>query len=57
MCGHSTIGDMTWRAGVFAAANAPFMLQNVGGTITRWACLAGLSVQRTTLTFACAGRW
>ena len=37
MCGHSTIGAMIWRAGVFAAANAPFMLQNVGGTITRCA--------------------
>ena len=33
--GHAKIGNAIRRAGVFAAANAPFMLQNVGGTITR----------------------
>lgn len=33
--GHATIGDAIRRAGLFAAANVPFMLQNVGGHITR----------------------
>jgi L-alanine-DL-glutamate epimerase-like enolase superfamily enzyme len=33
--GHAKIGDAIRYAGLFAAANAPFMLQNVGGTITR----------------------
>ncbi|MCZ6679218.1 MAG: mandelate racemase/muconate lactonizing enzyme family protein [Candidatus Poribacteria bacterium] len=35
MLGHSKIGDAIRRAGLFAANNSPFMLQNVGGTITR----------------------
>ena len=35
MLGHSKIGDAIRRAGLFAADNSPFMLQNVGGTITR----------------------
>ncbi len=35
MLGHSRIGDAIRRAGLFAADNSPFMLQNVGGTITR----------------------
>ena len=35
MLGHSKIGDAMRRAGLFAAGNAPFMLQNVGGYITR----------------------
>jgi L-alanine-DL-glutamate epimerase-like enolase superfamily enzyme len=35
MLGHARIGDAVRRAGLFAAANRPFMLQNVGGTITR----------------------
>ncbi|MBM3276537.1 MAG: hypothetical protein FJY95_00430 [Candidatus Handelsmanbacteria bacterium] len=35
MLGHARIGDAQRRAGLFAAANRPFMLQNVGGTITR----------------------
>ena len=34
MLGHSKIGDATRRAGLFAAGNLPFMLQNVGGAIT-----------------------
>ncbi len=34
MVGHATIGNAIRRAGVFAAADAPFMLQNVGGAIT-----------------------
>ena len=33
--GHAKIGDAIRRAGLFAATDAPFMLQNVGGTITR----------------------
>ena len=35
MLGHSHIGDAIRRAGLFAAGNIPFMLQNVGGHITR----------------------
>ncbi|MFA6111671.1 MAG: enolase C-terminal domain-like protein [Candidatus Latescibacterota bacterium] len=33
--GHSRIGDAIRRAGLFAAGEIPFTLQNVGGTITR----------------------
>lgn len=33
--GHAKIGVAMRRAGLFAAANVPFMLQNVGGHITR----------------------
>jgi len=35
MLGHAHIGDAVRRAGLFAAANLPFMLQNTGGHITR----------------------
>ena len=35
MLGHSKIGDAIRRSGLFAADNSPFMLQNVGGNITR----------------------
>ena len=35
MLGHSRIGDAVHRAGLFAASNSPFMLQNTGGAITR----------------------
>jgi galactonate dehydratase len=35
MLGHYVIGDAVRRAGLFAADDSPFMLQNVGGTITR----------------------
>ena len=35
MLGHSKIGDAIRRAGLFAANSSPFMLQNVGGNITR----------------------
>ena len=35
MLGHSRIGDAARRAGLFAADGTPFMLQNVGGNITR----------------------
>ena len=35
MLGHMDIGNAMQRAGLFAAANVPFMLQNVGGNITR----------------------
>lgn len=33
--GHAKIGNAMRLAGLFAQANAPFMLQNVGGSITR----------------------
>ena len=35
MLGHARIGDVVRRAGLFAAGDIPFMLQNVGTTITR----------------------
>ena len=35
MLGHQLIGEAVRRAGLFAADNSPFMLQNVGGNITR----------------------
>ena len=35
MMGHAKIGVVIRRAGLFAAAEAPFMVQNVGGHITR----------------------
>ena len=35
MLGHACIGDAQKKAGLFAAAGKPFMLQNVGGVITR----------------------
>ncbi|MDP6982130.1 MAG: exo-alpha-sialidase [Candidatus Latescibacteria bacterium] len=35
MLGHMRIGDAQRRAGLFAAAGAPFMLQNSGSDITR----------------------
>lgn len=35
MLGHAKIGDAIRRAGLFAAGNIPFMLQNVGSNITR----------------------
>jgi L-alanine-DL-glutamate epimerase-like enolase superfamily enzyme len=35
MLGHAHIGDAIRKAGLFAAGNIPFMLQNVGGNITR----------------------
>jgi L-alanine-DL-glutamate epimerase-like enolase superfamily enzyme len=35
MLGHAMIGTAIHRAGLFSAANIPFMLQNVGGQITR----------------------
>jgi L-alanine-DL-glutamate epimerase-like enolase superfamily enzyme len=35
MLGHARIGAVIQRAGLFAGANIPFMIQNVGGDITR----------------------
>ena len=35
MLGHAPVGNVVQRAGLFEAANVPFMLQNVGGNITR----------------------
>ena len=35
MLGHYTIGEAVRRAGLFAADESPFMLQNTGGQITR----------------------
>jgi L-alanine-DL-glutamate epimerase-like enolase superfamily enzyme len=35
MLGHAPVGQVIRRAGLFEAANAPFMLQNTGGNIMR----------------------
>jgi galactonate dehydratase len=35
MLGHYTIGEAIQRAGLFAAGESPFMVQNTGGQITR----------------------
>jgi len=35
MLGHARIGDAARRAGLFAASDSPFMLQNTGSDITR----------------------
>jgi L-alanine-DL-glutamate epimerase-like enolase superfamily enzyme len=35
MLGHAPIGQVVSRAGLFESANTPFMIQNVGGNITR----------------------
>ena len=35
MLGHAPVGMVTSRAGLFEAANIPFMMQNVGGNIGR----------------------
>jgi L-alanine-DL-glutamate epimerase-like enolase superfamily enzyme len=35
MLGHFHIGEAAQRAGLFAAGNVPFMMQNTGGNITR----------------------
>jgi L-alanine-DL-glutamate epimerase-like enolase superfamily enzyme len=35
MLGHYKIGEAIRRAGLFEASDSPFMVQNVGGTITR----------------------
>jgi hypothetical protein len=35
MLGHAPVGQVIVRSGLFEAANVPFMMQNVGGAITR----------------------
>ncbi|MBT5873228.1 MAG: hypothetical protein HOH43_07390 [Candidatus Latescibacteria bacterium] len=35
MLGHAPVGQVIARAGLFEAMNTPFMIQNVGGAITR----------------------
>ncbi len=52
MLGHSRIGDAVRRAGLFAAAGKPFMLQNVGGAITR-AMAIHMMAAFPTATFHC----
>ena len=50
MLGHATIGISIRRAGMFEAVNSPFMLQNVGGAITRALILHFSAVfERSTL--------
>ena len=52
MLGHAKIGDAVRRAGLFAADGAPFMLQNVGGAITR-AMTVHMMAAFPTATFHC----
>jgi len=50
MLGHSPVGEAIKRAGLFEAANAPFMLQNVGGNITlAFVAHMGAAFDRATL--------
>ena len=52
MLGHARIGDAQKKAGLFAAAGKPFMLQNVGGAITR-AMVCHMMAAFPTATFHC----
>ena len=52
MLGHAKIGHAMRCAGLFAAAGKPFMLQNVGGTITR-ALVVHIMAAAPTGTFHC----
>jgi L-alanine-DL-glutamate epimerase-like enolase superfamily enzyme len=52
MIGHAKIGDAQRKAGLFAAAGKPFMLQNVGGGITR-AMVVHMMAAFPTATFHC----
>jgi gluconate/galactonate dehydratase len=52
MLGHAKIGDAVRRAGLFSAGGAPFMLQNVGGAITR-AMAVHMMAAFPTATFHC----
>lgn len=47
MLGHSPVGEVMSRAGLFEAMNVPFMIQNVGGNITRAFVLHMASVFQT----------
>jgi L-alanine-DL-glutamate epimerase-like enolase superfamily enzyme len=49
MLGHAPVGEVLLRAGLFEAASVPFMLQNVGGNITR-AFVAHLAASLPTAT-------
>ena len=50
MRGHQKIGEAIRAAGMFSAGNIPFMLQNVGGNITR-AMTAHMTAAFPTATF------
>ena len=52
MLGHARIGDAQQKAGLFASAGKPFMLQNVGGAITR-AMVCHMMAAFPTATFHC----
>ena len=52
MLGHAKIGDAASKAGLFAAAGKPFMLQNVGGAITR-SMVVHMMAAFPTATFHC----
>jgi L-alanine-DL-glutamate epimerase-like enolase superfamily enzyme len=59
MLGHAPVGEVLWRAGLFEAASVPFMLQNVGGHITR-AFVAHMAASLPTATLHhvnCADMW
>jgi L-alanine-DL-glutamate epimerase-like enolase superfamily enzyme len=52
MMGHAPIGDVAEKAGHFAGAGAPFMLQNMGGAITR-AMVVHMMSAFSTASFKC----
>ena len=60
MMGHSPIGAAIRASGLFAAAHRPFMLQNVGGAITRCmvrgTTLDSLQAEATVRKQACSAR-
>ena len=52
MLGHSRIGDCVTKSGLFAAGGSPFMMQDIGGAITR-AC-AALHPRPSVRVISCA---
>jgi L-alanine-DL-glutamate epimerase-like enolase superfamily enzyme len=59
MLGHAPVGDVLRRAGLFEAANVPFMMQNVGGDITRALVVhMAAALERATLHHVtCTNLW
>ena len=50
MLGHSRIGDCVTKSGLFAAGGSPFMMQDIGGAITRDELVADLGFLGNALT-------
>ena len=59
MLGHMPVGAVVKRAGLFEAANVPFMMQNTGGNITRALVVhMAAAFERATLHHvSCANLW